>query len=154
MENTFRNTKRYMQNYAELYGDGKPAAKRIIKKSAVPTEMSEQIRYVRWLKDNHILFFHIPNGSNKTLSQRIAFKAMGLIAGVPDVFVCHPSQCSAHDGKPLLGLFVELKRVSGSVTSQEQKDFMAKLNEKGYLAVVARGATMAIEITKEYLGML
>lgn len=49
------------------------------------------------------------------------------------------------------GLFIELKRRDGGKVSMQQKYYIARLNDNGYLAVVCYGAKEAIKIIEEYL---
>lgn len=73
-------------------------------------------------------------------------KRQGMPKGFPDInlpVVCYP----------WTGLYIELKRVKGGVTSGKQKWWLERLNEQGYKAVVAKGHIEAIKIIKEYLGI-
>ena len=78
--------------------------------------------------------------------QRLKAKRQGMPKGFPDInlpIVCYPWH----------GLYIELKRVKGGVISPEQKWWLKKLSEQGYLAVVAKGHNEAIKIIKNYLGI-
>jgi hypothetical protein len=119
-----------------------------------PTEFEEQCAYVKWLKANNILFFAIPNAGRRTLYEQMTNKAQGLIAGVPDVFVCErPYRITHEEIASLRGLFVELKRIQGGVVSEVQQNMQKRLRVAGFAVFVAYGADDAIQITKTYLGM-
>lgn len=49
-----------------------------------------QVQVMRFLKlalDEHSFFFHVPNGGYRRINEAKRLKAMGVIAGVPDVGV-------------------------------------------------------------------
>jgi hypothetical protein len=51
------------------------------------------------------------------------------------------------------GLFLELKRRKGGVTSPEQRDWIARLGAAGYDVRVCRGWDEARRAIEDYLGM-
>lgn len=115
-----------------------------------PKEHDEQVQFVRMVEAAYpaevsALLFAIPNGSNKSLSARMKFKAEGLRAGVPDLFFAYP-----HKGYG--GLFLEVKRRHGGCVSMEQKAYIAALKERGYAVVVCRGCDEAFDSLAAYLG--
>ncbi len=71
-------------------------------------------------------------------------KAMGVTAGVPDIFMAIPN----HDYH---GLFLELKSENGTV-SDLQRNFMYVASQQGYYCAVTYGLDDAIETIKHYLG--
>lgn len=70
--------------------------------------------------------------------------AEGLKKGVPD-------QCLPVSRKGYHGLYVELKRINSGKLSEEQKWWLDRLAEQGYLAVACWGAQEEIEVLSEYL---
>ena len=118
----------------------------------IPTEHQEQAKVIQWCnlqKGKYPvldLIFAIPNGTNKSITARVKFKAEGLKSGVPDLFLPVPSG-GYH------GLFIEMKRTKGSYASTEQLDWIEKLRAQGYDAVMCKGGDAAIEKIKEYLGI-
>ena len=90
------------------------------------------------------LMFHVPNGGGRSKAEAGRFKAEGVKAGVPDIFLPVPSQ-------GMHGLFIELKRLKGGTVSREQKAWMEALTMQGYAAVVCRGAAEAEEAICDYL---
>lgn len=70
--------------------------------------------------------------------------AEGVLAGMPDLCVLEPSG-------GFCGLFIEMKTEIG-VVGAAQRDIASRLNQKGYLAVVARSAEDGFKVIEEYLG--
>lgn len=108
----------------------------------VASEEEEQITFVQWLKLNHIIHYHIPNGGYRYLSQAARFKLMGVSPGVPDICIPIPTE-QYH------GLYIEIKSMKG-VVSSHQKQWMEDLSLNGYFVSVARGCAEAMNITKNY----
>ncbi len=73
-------------------------------------------------------------------------KRCGVQKGVPDLMVPIPSG-SYH------GLFLELKRVKGSRTSDEQVFWLNFLRQKGYYADIAHGFDEAQKIILDYIAL-
>jgi hypothetical protein len=91
-----------------------------------------------------IKFFAIPNGGRRTLAEGIKFKRCGVRRGVPDLCLPFPSG-------PYHGAFLELKRLKGSQTSDEQKFWISYLRSVGYWAEIAHGLEEAKEKVLQYL---
>ncbi|UYZ99311.1 VRR-NUC domain-containing protein [Moraxella bovis] len=99
---------------------------------------------------------HSPNGGARSGREGANFKRMGTKAGFPDLFLFIP-----HGGYH--GLFIELKAPKGKTkdgkhkqagkVSKHQQTMIDRLNAQGYKAVVAYGATGAIDEIKAYLGI-
>lgn len=83
-------------------------------------------------------------GIRLSMFQAKKAKASGNKRGVPDIIF--PMQNHGYNG-----LFIELKREKGGVTSPEQKDFIQFLVEQNYRAVVCKGANEAIKEIESYL---
>lgn len=108
------------------------------------TEYEEQVAFVQWLRVMGLPHWRTPNETyTKSWSQKNKNKALGVSAGVPDLFVALPK----------IGLVaIEMKRTKGSVTSQAQKDWLGILNDiPGVEAHICKGAEAAIEVIKELL---
>jgi len=116
------------------------------KSRVCPTEHAEQVAVIQWCDAHPIAkhIFAIPNGSHKSPAMAAKFKREGLRSGVPDLFLPVPS-CG------LYGLFIEMKRQKGSVTSQAQRDWAATLLRNGYAVAICNGAESAIQQIKWYL---
>lgn len=115
-----------------------------------PTENQIQADYFSWLghqSRNFPIFelaFHIPNGSYKSFTARRIFQAIGLKAGVPDVFL--PVASNGHHG-----LWIEFKTKTGRV-SDAQKAWLERLEAQNYRVIVCRSWWEAANATLEYLG--
>ena len=130
-------------------------------RSPVPTEDEEQTAlfgeaalHVDEYPELRLLL-SVPNGSYKSRAARGLFKATGLKSGVPDILlpVMRPVRALAGADYDLhAGLWIELKRTKGGVVSAAQKQWIADLNEQGYLAVVCYGWRAAWAVIIEYLG--
>ena len=117
----------------------------------VPTEHAEQCAVIEWCNLHAIAkhIFAIPNGSHKSPAAAAKFKREGLRSGIPDLFLPVPT---ATKDRYYAGLFLELKRTKGSVTSKEQVAWIDFLRVSGYACYICRGADEAIATIKEYLG--
>ena len=115
-----------------------------------PTEEQEQAAVFEWAMLMSKQFpdledlFHIGNGGLRSKSEAARFKRMGVKPGVSDLFLPAPV------GK-YHGLWIEMKRQKGGRLEPEQKDWIERMNRKGYLALVAHGADEACEILYNYL---
>lgn len=104
-----------------------------------PTEAEEQIKFVQWLRLKNLPHFRVPNETyTKSWRQKNMNKALGVSKGIPDLFVCLPNKLIA----------IEMKRVKGSVTSPEQKQWIERLNKAGVEATIAKGCVEAIAFTQ------
>lgn len=118
----------------------------------VPTESAEQQCLFRWAGFQTGRFpelemlYHIPNGGSRGKAEAGRFRAEGVKAGVPDL--CLPV---ARGG--FHGLYVEMKRLKGSKTSDEQKAWLAKLKAQGYCVALCKGWQAAADVIMQYLRM-
>lgn len=107
----------------------------------VPTEAQEGRTLVAYLRVKGYRFTHIANetGSGRGARfQGIRNKQQGTSKGFPDYLVIVNNQLVA----------IELKRTKGSVTSQEQKEWIEALNKAGIPAKICKGAKEAIDFIK------
>lgn len=115
------------------------------------TEHDEQVRIFAWASYLEIqipklkMMFHIPNGGHRYKAVAVKMKAEGVKAGVPDIFLAYPSG-DYH------GLFIEMK-VGRNKTTDHQNEWIYRLNEAGYLAVVCYGFEEAKREILDYLGV-
>lgn len=72
-----------------------------------------------------------------------ALKRQGVKAGVPDL-VLPVARCGYH------GLYIELKAQGGSV-QKSQKEFIKRLGQQGYLAVICYGWQDTVQLIGDYL---
>lgn len=120
-------------------------------KKVIPLEIKEQIDYIAWLDAKNIKYFAVPNvvtlaAALRSIQQKVNFwrrrKEEGVKKGVPDLVVFLPK----------IQLYVEMKRVKLSKTSDEQLEWVETINKYPYAkAVICKGAIAAIEATQELL---
>lgn len=120
-------------------------------KKLLPKEGAEQAALMSWAQMQSwrwpelALLFHIPNGGGRSKAEAGRFKAEGVKAGVPDLFL--PVPRGEHHG-----LFIELKRIDGGRVSKEQESWIKALQAQGYRVEVCKGWEDAAELLKNYLG--
>jgi len=129
-----------------------------------PLEAVEQAAFIVWcgIETNRIKYpglkniFAIPNGEKRDKATAGKLKAQGVLPGVCDMFlpvikdIPDSEFNSLHVYYVYHGLFIEMKRVKGSRTPKEQKEFMADMIEMGYKVIVAKGCNEAIQAIKDY----
>lgn len=119
-------------------------------KRLLPSEGEEQARLFSWAQMHSVeypelaLLFHIPNGGKRGKAEAARFKAEGVKAGVPDLFL--PVARGGYHG-----LFIELKRLDGGTVSQAQRAWVKRLTDENYCAFVARGWEEAARTIRTYL---
>jgi hypothetical protein len=86
-------------------------------------EDEEQAALIQWLILKGIRHHHSPNGGHRHIAVAKKLKAQGVSPGFPDLMIFPPA------GSDLPILFVELKRTKGGTVSEEQKDWLAYLNQ-------------------------
>ena len=109
-----------------------------------PLESEEQIALIEWLEIKRLKFTSVPNSTfTRSWKQKNKNTRMGLRAGLPDLVVIVPKHL----------LFIEMKRKKGSRISEEQKGWIAALNDinKHVVAKVCKGADEAINFIKIYI---
>lgn len=89
------------------------------------------------------LLYHVPNGGKRDKATATALKRQGVKAGVPDL-VLPVARCGYH------GLYIELKAPGGSV-QKTQKEFIKRLGQQGYLAVICYGWQDTVQLIGDYL---
>lgn len=109
----------------------------------IPTEHEEQKAFVKWFRIQfpNVRIFAVPNAAIRSPETAAYCKAEGLTAGVLDLWI--PEWCTA----------IEMKRVKGSVTSDEQHGWINYLLGIGWRAYVCKGLdearSVAMAIAKE-----
>lgn len=98
-------------------------------KSAIPTEHDEQKAFIKWFRMQYrgVRIFAIPMSAARSPELASWLRAEGLTPGVPDMFI------------PEWLLWIEMKRVKGSVTSEEQKEWAEYLLSIGHKHFFAFG---------------
>ena len=115
-----------------------------------PSESLEQQHLALWLDSRRVdgrklLWAHVPNGGARSGRVGAALKKEGVKPGVPDVLVFTPPP----NGSVVRGVAIELKRKTGGVASDDQKQWMADLRLNGWIASIAHGADEAIDFLTE-----
>jgi VRR-NUC domain len=139
-----RQMHRYNQAVAALYGNGPAPKPRAARRQNGDSEAAEHIRLACWLKKNNILFYHPANGGTRIKREAYQLKLMGVSPGVPDL--CIPIARYPHHG-----LYIELKRKEGGVTSAAQAYWLKSLLNEGYKAVVCKGFEDGRIMVENYL---
>ena len=113
------------------------------------TEHSHQVALFAWAAlqaktyPELRLMFAIPNQRHTSVISGARFKAEGVKAGLPDIFL-PAARGRAH------GLFLELKR-PGGVVAKEQYQWNNSLNDAGYIAIICYGWEEARDAILTYL---
>lgn len=116
----------------------------------VPTEDEEQMIVIQWANlsggkwPDLKWIYHTPNGGSRSKAEAARFKAMGVKAGVPDLFL--PAAYGGYHG-----LYIEMKRRKGGKLSAEQKKWIAALIENDYRVERCDGWEEAVAVLEEYL---
>lgn len=121
----------------------KPKIKR--KKRSYP-EYVIQATLASLLRTHHpdLLWFAIPNGGNRNRNDGKRFKAMGVRAGVLDIFVSEPNLIYP-------GFYLEIKAPKGKL-SDVQLVFKAQAEARGYLCSDTTDAIDGLKQIEEYMG--
>ena len=90
----------------------------------------------------HVLYCASAGGVRTSMKQAIKMKATGYVKGVPDLQIFE-SVGNYH------GLLIEIKDIKG-VVSKEQKEWIKKLNERGYYATYSKGYEATIKVIDDY----
>jgi len=118
---------------------------------SIPTEHQEQVSLMQWCAMSEkkypalCMLYAIPNGGARHVAVAKKLKSEGVRRGVPDLHLAYPNS-EYH------GLFIELKKQKGSYPTPEQKEWLERLNNAGFKAVVCRGWIEAKEVIEAYLG--
>lgn len=119
--------------------------------------MSEWHVQAEFIKLFRILFpdrmaFHVPNAHAYSVKNRFYMSKIGLLAGVPDIFIPESSSFGITSTQGISntpadckynGLFIEFKSKSGTLSGNQQS-VIALLAEKGYPTFVTRSTHIAI----------
>ena len=108
----------------------------------IPTEDEEQKVVVQYLNLLKIDFCAVPNGGHRHKAVAAKLKATGVKPGVPDllIFTIPPSYPNSK------GLAIEMKRRKGGQLRQNQKEWLDRLENIGWMTFVAKGADEAIDL--------
>jgi hypothetical protein len=93
-----------------------------------------------------LTWFHVPNEGDRKPQYRAKLRRQGLKPGVPDVIIVDPPPAFPN----AKGAAIELKRRKGGKVSEEQMDWIIKLNLLGWKTAVCKGKDEAIEQLKAW----
>ena len=102
-----------------------------------------QLKYPRAFK----AAFHVPNGGHRNKVTAAKLKAEGVKAGVPDI-------CVAMARGGYYGLYAEMKAKPpyNAAVSKHQKEWLARLEDEGYLVQVCKGFNEFKSFIDLYMG--
>lgn len=110
-------------------------------------EEGMQIRCLAWLRIQYpnvwAVTHHSPNGGRRSLTEGARFKAMGVKAGFPDLFI-YEARGGHH------GLALELKTTAGR-QSPQQRQWQRELEGRGYRYAVVRSLEEFMTEVRHYL---
>ena len=111
-------------------------------------EDREQQTVVQYLDLLRIDFCAVPNGGHRHKAVAAKLKATGVKSGVPDLLIfTRPKGFTRASG-----VAIEMKRKKGGVVSENQREWLTKLDEHGWLTFVCRGADEAITVIDRLYG--
>jgi len=106
-----------------------------------PREDVEHLAVAGYLNLLGICWQHSANEGKRSPREGAKLKALGLQPGFPDILIL--------DAPPLhpcvKGAAIEMKRQRGGKVSDDQRKWLANLEQRGWLCMVAEGANEAIE---------
>jgi len=101
-------------------------------RSVEDTIQAEMVRVARELG---LFVFHPANGGNRSAREGMAFKRIGVMAGIPDLVFVTPRGM----------IFMEVKTIKGRL-SEVQKKVHAELKSMGYKVLVAQGCIHGVAL--------
>jgi hypothetical protein len=105
-------------------------------------EYNEQKLVVQYLELKKVKFTAIPNSTyTQSWGQKSMNKAMGVRAGLPDMFLIIKNQ----------PLFLEMKKKKGGKLSEYQKSWYEAINKAGIPCYVCNGFEEAKKVIDKYL---
>ena len=113
------------------------------------SEDIEQETVIRWARLSSSawpelsLLHHIPNGGSRNMKEAVKLKRMGVLPGVPDLFL--PVASAGYNG-----LYIEMKYGDGRL-SQSQKDFMKQAAHFNYFCAVCYSSADAVALLQNYV---
>lgn len=114
-------------------------------KAPIPTEAQDQVKVIVYAKKRGLLCYAVPNGGKRSYLEAVRLKQQGVSPGVPDM--CFPMARKGYHG-----LYIELKRQSGGVVSDEQFWWCQALTKEGYKVMIAHGFDEAVRAIEDYFG--
>ena len=106
---------------------------------------------IKYLRAAHprLQAIHVPNGGYRNVREAAKFKAMGVVAGVPDILIFNPVYDANRTKIIASGLAIELK-VKGGKVRDTQRDFMNRLSSNGWICEVIWDLKKFESVLKEH----
>ena len=110
-------------------------------KALIPSELAEQqrLRKTLYYLAPSVMVVAVPNAARRTVWEARRAKQEGLAAGFPDLMAIWPGGIA----------FIEMKRTKGGTVSENQREWIERLQGFGFPAAVCRGADAAIAFLRE-----
>jgi hypothetical protein len=110
-------------------------------KAVIPSELAEQqaLRKRLYYSAPSVMVVAVPNAARRTVWEARRAKQEGLAAGFPDLMAIWPGGIA----------FVEMKRVKGGTVSDNQREWIERLQGYGFPAAVCRGADAAMAFLRD-----
>lgn len=107
--------------------------------SNIPTEHQEQSAFVKWFRMQYpkVRIFAVPNAAMRSVELASYLRAEGMTPGVPDLIVIEWK------------LLIEMKRIKGSVISDEQRGWKEYAERIGWRHIFGYGCQDTITKVKE-----
>jgi hypothetical protein len=112
-----------------------------------PLEYDECLELVDWLNGWSITYVHIPNEGLRSVIEGQRLGKIGLHKGFSDYLVFASIRQQEERGSP--GVALEMKRLEGSDFSDEQQEWLDRMEALGWDSAVGYGAQDAIEQLQE-----
>lgn len=112
-----------------------------------PTEDQEQRIVAQFLDLIGFRWSHTPNEGKRNVINGARLKAAGMKRGCPDILIFDRPPDSDY-----VGVAIELKRQKGGRLSDEQREWLDALSDRGWLARCCKGADEAIKFVREVYG--
>jgi len=111
-------------------------------------ESALQVSVINALRQMGFMCIHIPNGGSRNKREAANLKKQGVLAGASDILIFTSQQLihlptqTYHNG-----IAIELKRKGGKL-NPNQKEFLAQLEQKGWLCIVSYNADVVEYLQK------
>lgn len=110
------------------------------------SEASEQTIVANKLDAARVRYFAVPNGGTRPKLEAIAMVKAGVKSGVPDLVIIDRPPCNPEAP----GAVIEMKRLDGGVTSDNQIEWLAAFHDRGWLTAVCAGGWQAVDQLRKW----
>ena len=140
---------------AALYSPGDPIPEKPVRAKARDIEGPIHRSILAWLRvalPKEVFVHHSPNGGMRDLRVAQKLKALGVVAGVPDLMILVPGRylpVRLGQQAPARTFFIEVK-APGGTTSREQVATFGALEQAGAYIAVAHSVDEARDIVRRW----